>query len=99
MHARAHTHAEHLREKLAVSRFTYLDYQVQVCVCVLLASYGTSQLSANRKERTTCSLAESDETKVSPYHSFSQIVFLGGTSKMIAQSRGNLAYENTHKES
>jgi len=39
---------------------------VVVCVCVLLASFRISQLSANRKERPACSLAENDETKMSP---------------------------------
>jgi hypothetical protein len=57
-----------------------------------------SQLSANRKERTACCLAESDEAKVSPNHSVSKTVFLGGTPKIIALSRGNLAYENINKE-
>jgi hypothetical protein len=65
---------------------------------VLLASFQIWQLSANRKERTACSLAECDETKVSPYHSVSQTIFLVETPKTIALSRGNLAYENINKE-
>jgi hypothetical protein len=50
------------------------------------------------RKRTSCSLAESDETNVSLNHSVFQTFFFEGTPKIIALSRGNLVDENTNKE-